>query len=71
MELHVVHDAEARIIAASIPDRGPSPVPRAVPGSGHTEAQVSIPDEITQLELKELLKRVAIDPQSRKPVFKA
>lgn len=73
MKLHVVHDEEGRITAASVPERGPygSPIPRPLPGSRDTEAQLDIPDQHVQLELRELLDQVTIDPQSRKPIFKA
>ena len=73
MKLHILHDSEGRIVAASVPERGTrgSPIPRAVKGSEHAEAQLDIPEQHKHLEIQELLTRVTIDPKSKKPTFKA
>jgi hypothetical protein len=66
MKLHVVHDAEAKILAASIASDDPKKdlIPRA--SSGQTYAYLDLPSEVTHLDLRGILSQVVLDTRSNK-----
>jgi hypothetical protein len=70
MKLHLIHDAQGKILAASIASDDPNkgPIPRAQ--TGQTYAHLDVPADVKHQNLRDILSKVVLDTRSNKLVLK-